>query len=45
MESVNLKNDTIKILGIDFLYNGRLENDENCRRYITKIEKLLNCGE
>ena len=41
MECVNLKNNTIKILGIHFSYYRSLENDENYRRYITKIEKLL----
>ena len=40
MECVNLKNNTIKILGIHFSYNKSLENDENQRRYV-KIEKLL----
>ena len=38
---VNLKNNTIKVLGIHFSYNKRLENDENYRRYIIKIKKLL----
>ena len=41
MECVNLKNNKIKISGIHFSYNRRLENDENYRRYIIKIEKLL----
>ena len=41
MKCVNPKNNTIKILGIHFSYNRSLENDENCRRYIIKIEKLL----
>ena len=41
MECVNLKNNTIKILGIHFSYNKSLENDENYKRYIIKIEKLL----
>ena len=41
MECVNLKSNTIKILGIHFSYNKSLENDENYRRYIIKIEKLL----
>ena len=41
MECVNLKHNTIKILGIHFLYNKSLENDENYKRYIIKIEKLL----
>ena len=31
MECVNLKNNTIKILGIHFSYNRSLENDENWR--------------
>ena len=41
MECVNLNNNTIKILGIHFSYNKSLENDENYKRYIIKIEKLL----
>ena len=44
MESVNLKSNKTKIQGIDFSYNRRLENDENYRRYIIKIEKLLKLG-
>ena len=34
MECVNLKNNTIIILGIHFSCNRSLENDENYRRYI-----------
>ena len=41
MECANLKNNTIKILGIHFSYNRRLENDKNYRKNIIKIEKLL----
>ena len=41
MECVNLKNNTIKILGINFSYHRSLENYKNYRRYIIKIEKLL----
>ena len=41
MECVNLESNAIKILGIHFSYNRRLENDKNYRRYIIKIEKLL----
>ena len=41
MECVNLKKNTIKILGIHFSYNRRLENDENYRRYIINIGELL----
>ena len=29
MECVNLKNNTIKILGFHFSYNRSLQNDEN----------------
>ena len=32
------------MLGIDFSYNRNLEKDENYRRYIIKIEKLLKLG-
>ena len=41
MGFVNLKTNTIKILGIHFSNKKSLENDENYRRYIIKIEKLL----
>ena len=41
MECANLKNNTIKILGIHFSCNRSPENDENYRRYIMKIEQLL----
>ena len=34
-------NNTIKILGIHFSYNKSLEDDENYKRYIINIEKLL----
>ena len=39
MKCANLKTNTIKIQGIHSSYNRRLENDENCRKYIIKIEK------
>ena len=38
---VNLHEDTIKILGIRFSYNKQLENDENFKKYIAKIENVL----
>ena len=41
MECVNLKTNTIKILGIHFSYNRSLENDKNCSIHIIKIERLL----
>ena len=40
-EYVNLKTNTIKILRIHFSYNRRRKNDDNYRRYIIKIEKLV----
>ena len=41
MECLNLRTNTIRILGIHFSYNRRLENDENYRECIVNIEKLL----
>ena len=41
MECVNLKTSTIRILGLHFSYNRRLENDENYRTYIIRIENFL----
>ena len=41
MKCVNLKTNAIKIIEIHFSNNRSLENDENYRRYIVKIEKLL----
>ena len=45
MRYVNLHKDIIKILGIHYSYNKQLENDENFKRYIAKIENVLKCGE
>ena len=36
----NLKTNTTKIPGIYFSYNRSLENDQNDKRYIIKIENL-----
>ena len=41
MRCVNLHEDTIKILGIHYSYNKHLENDENFKQYIAKIENVL----
>ena len=41
MRCVNVHEDTIKILGIHYSYNKKLENDENFKQYIAKIENLL----
>ena len=37
----NLHEDTIKILGIFYSYNKQLENDENLKKHIAKIENVL----
>ena len=41
LECVNLETSTIRILGLHFSYNRRLENDENYRRYVIRIENFL----
>ena len=41
MRYVNLHENTIKILGIHYSYNKQLENDENFKKYIEKIENVL----
>ena len=41
MRCVNVHEDTIKILGIHYSYNKQLENDENFKKYIAKIENVL----
>ena len=41
MGCVNLCEDAIKILGIHYSYNKQLENDENFKKYIAKIENVL----
>ena len=41
IRSVNLHENTIKILGIHYSYNKQLENGENFRKCIAKIENAL----
>ena len=41
MRCVNLHEDIIKILGIHYSYNKQLENNENFKKYIEKIENVL----
>ena len=41
MRCVNLYEDTITKLGIHYSYNKQLENDENFKKYIAKIENVL----
>ena len=37
----NLHGDTIELLWIHYLYNKQLENDENFKKYVAKIENVL----
>ena len=41
MKCVNLNNETVKILGVHFLYNKNLEQDKNFSEHILKIESIL----
>ena len=41
MRCVSLHEDIITILGIHYSYNKKLENDENFKKYIAKIENVL----
>ena len=42
VECVNLLTNAIKILGIGFLYNKKLENENNFLDHITKLQKVMN---
>ena len=42
MRCVKLYKNTIKILGIHYSYNKQLKSDENFKKYIAKIENMLN---
>ena len=42
VECVNLLTNTIKILGIYFSYNKKLENEKNFLDHITKLQKVIN---
>ena len=41
MQCIDLNESTIKILGIHYSYNKTLENEENFRNHIIKIEEVL----
>ena len=41
MKCVNLNNETVKILGVHFLYNKNLEQNKNFSEHIVKIENIL----
>ena len=41
MESIDLIKNSVKILGIHFYYNKKIENEENLIKLIMKIENIL----
>ena len=41
MNCINLRLNTVKILGTHFSYNKKIEIDENFLKQITSIEKVL----
>ena len=41
MKCIDLRLNTVKILGIHFSYNKKIENDENFLKQITSTEKAL----
>ena len=41
MKCIKLRLNTVKILGIDFSYNKKIENNEKCLKQIDSIEKVL----
>ena len=41
MDCIDVTKKTIKVLGIHFSYNKKLETEENVIRHVWKIEKVL----
>ena len=41
MECIDLMDEVIKVLGIYFYYNKKLEQEEKCLNHIVKIQKIL----
>ena len=41
MRNINLKKNTVKILGVHYSYNKELENEKNFKNYMQKIETVL----
>ena len=42
MKCVNLNNDVIKILGISYSYDKKLENEKDILNHIVKLQNVLN---
>ena len=41
MECIDLTKNSVKILGIHFSYNRKIENEENFVKFVKKIENVL----
>ena len=41
MECIDLTKNSVKILGIHFSYNRKIENEENFIKFVKKIENVL----
>ena len=41
VKHIDLRLNTVKVLGIHFSYNTKFENNENFLKFITSIEKIL----
>ena len=41
MKCIDVRLNTVKILGIHFSYNKKIENDENFLKHISSVEKVL----
>ena len=42
LKCIDWRLNTVKILGIHFSYNKKIENNENFLKHITSLEKVLN---
>ena len=41
MENINLQKNIVKIPGVHYSYNGKLENEKNFKNHMQKIENVL----
>ena len=44
MKCIDVEADSVKIFGANFPFNEKVENDENYRKHVVKIEKHLRKG-
>ena len=45
MKCINLNNYVIKMLGICYSYDKKLENEKNFLNHILKFQNVLTCGD